>query len=115
MRKALWAAILLPVAALGGCATTPTASVGSELPGETLRMETQRGQVTLLRFNGDGTVNAQFGEKSIAGRWQVADGNLCFFWAGATRECWPYAAPFVTGQTRTITSDRGNVVKVTLQ
>src|SRR3546814_14896933 len=76
-------------------------------------METARGQTTHLLFQGDGTVRAAFGESVVTGRWEVVNRNLCFYWTGAPRECWPYPAPFRPGETRTFTSDRGNVVRLT--
>ena len=40
--------------------------------------------------------------------------ELCFWWGNAPRECWPYPAPFERGRSRSLTSDRGNQVTVTL-
>jgi hypothetical protein len=76
-------------------------------------MQTVRGEVTTLRFGQGGAVRAAFRGRSVNGRWRVADRRLCFFWRGARRECWPYRAPFERGRTRTVTSDRGNTVRVT--
>ena len=99
---------------LAGCATTPGPAPGSELIGRTLRMQTSRGEVTRLRFRDDGRVRAAFGGRSLDGRWRVSNRRLCFFWPRARRECWPYRSPFERGRTRTLTSDRGNAVRVTL-
>lgn len=99
---------------LSGCATIRGERPGSELVGRTLSLQTARGEVSTLRFRSDGTVRAAFARGSVVGRWQAGDRSLCFFWSGAPRECWPYREPFVRGRTRTITSDRGNVVRVTM-
>ncbi|MDQ4088316.1 MAG: hypothetical protein M3177_09965, partial [Pseudomonadota bacterium] len=88
---------------------------GAELVGRTLRMQTSRGDATTLRFRDEGRVRATFRGRSVEGRWRVRDRRLCFFWSGAPRECWPYRSPFERGRTRTVTSDRGNVVRVTMQ
>jgi hypothetical protein len=101
---------------LGGCATVlpQRAAPGAELVGSTIRMEPARGPATMLSFDRGGVVRAAFGQQVVPGRYEVTNRNLCFHWQGAPRECWPYAQPFQRGQTRTITSDRGNVVRVTL-
>ncbi|WP_146193581.1 hypothetical protein [Sphingosinicella humi] len=114
MRHSLLA-LLLGALTLGGCATLGMGRAGDELVGEALRMQTSRGQITHLLFQGDGTVRAAFGESVVTGRWSVENRNLCFYWTGAPRECWPYAAPFRRGETRALTSDRGNAIRVTRQ
>ena len=102
-------------ALLSGCATSRDSPGRDPLVGSTLRMTATNGQVTTLRFRDDGIVHARFGRRSLEGRWRVANRRLCFDWPGAPRECWPYASPFERGGTRTITSDRGNVVRVTVR
>jgi predicted small secreted protein len=99
---------------LTGCATLRGGGQGQDLAGRTLRMETARGQVTTLRFGDRGAVRADFGQRSLDGRWTIERRRLCFYWPRAPRECWPYREPFERGRTRTITSDRGNVVRVTM-
>ena len=114
LRTALVCA-LSAAALLGGCATLrggPEPDDG--LAGRTLRMETARGEVTTLRFRDGGKVRARFRGRSLDGRWRLADSRLCFYWSDAPRECWPYREPFARGPTRTVTSDRGNVLRVTL-
>ena len=88
---------------------------GAELIGQALRLETAGGQVSTLRFADNGVVRAQFGTREITGSWVATANQLCFAWAGSSRECWPYTQPLVRGETVTLTSDRGNVVRVTLQ
>ena len=87
---------------------------GSELYGQTLRVEAANGGISTLRFSPDGTVQAAFGERRVNGTWTVAGQRLCFSWASTSRECWPYAAHFRRCETVTVTSERGNVVRVTL-
>ena len=88
---------------------------GDELIGRTLRLETAAGQTTILNFQRGGLVTAEFGGNSTTGSWVAAANQLCFSWAGRSRDCWPYTRPFERGETVTVTSDRGNVVRVTLQ
>ena len=85
-----------------------------EFVGRQMTVVAANGQTTSLRFQRDGDVTARFGERETAGRWALERRRLCFTW-GNYRECWPYAQPFQQGRTRTITSDRGNVVRVTLR
>jgi hypothetical protein len=88
---------------------------GAELVGQAIRLETSGGQVSTLRFADNGVVRAQFGTREITGSWVATGTQLCFAWTGSSRECWPYTQPLVRGETVTLTSDRGNVVRVTLQ
>ena len=105
---------LLAVAALAGC-VTPRGEPLPEFVGRPLSVQAASGQVSTLLLHPDGTVEARFNGKTTAGRWEVRGGNLCYTWGGTYRECWPHTAPFRRGRTETIRSDRGNVVKVTLQ
>lgn len=117
MRKPLIAAALASSMLLGGCIRLFDGgrSPGAELVGRSARLVPARGQPSTLFFNRDGQVRAMFGSRQAAGRWSVRNGRLCFVWARNFRECWPYAVPLRPGQTRSITSDRGNVVRVTLR
>ena len=116
MRKPLVALALGSALIVGGCASVfDGRRAGSELVDRSVRLEPARGQASTLYFNGDGSVRSVFGNREAMGRWGVRNKQLCFTWAGSFRECWPYAIPLQPGQTRTITSDRGNVVKVTLR
>ena len=120
MRNTFFAAAL-GVLVLGGCSTLGIGDrdddvpPGAELVGQSLLVESARGQASTMTFAGDGVVRAAFGSRRATGRWQVLDDQLCFYWGQAPRECWPYAAPFVRGRTVALTSDRGNAVRVTLQ
>jgi hypothetical protein len=107
-------AILALALALAGCVGARNEMRGPEFAGRTVRVQAANGQVTLLRFQPDGDVVARFGERETRGGWNFGDGRLCFTWAGNYRECWPHVRPFRTGRTETVTSDRGNVVQVTL-
>ena len=115
MRKLFTPALVSASLLLSACATlVPRGAPGQELVGRTLRVETSRGQVSTLLLNRNGTVTAAFGPNQIQGRWELADGQLCFLWSGAPRECWPYAGQFRRGQAVPVTSDRGNNVRVTM-
>ena len=114
MRKSLTTTILFATLLLGGCATTPGPRLGPELVGRNIRLVPANGQASVLSFANDGTLTSTFGQRSAKGRWFVADGRLCFVWAGNFQECWPYAVPFQRGRAVSITSDRGNVVRATL-
>ena len=110
---------LLPAAVpltllLAGCGGGREAPA-PEFVGRTLRVETKAGQVSNLDFRRDGSVTARFGGGETQGRWKLERRSLCFTWRGDFRECWPYTAPFRRGRTVTLTSDRGNLVKVTLR
>lgn len=107
--------LLLPLL-LAGCATVPqSGSSGGELVGRSMTVQAQNGAVTNLSFHADGRVTAAFDGKSTQGRWETEESRLCFIWAGNFRECWPYTRPFRRGDTVSITSDRGNVVRATLR
>ena len=112
--KALTAAMIGAALFVGGCATTSDRPGGGTLAGRSIRMQTANGQTSTLSFARDGTVRAAFGERQLAGRYEVDEGRLCFFWGSAPRECWPYSAPYPRGETIRLTSDRGNVVNVTM-
>lgn len=115
MRKAVFAASICGSMLLSACATIlPSSRPGSELAGQSLRVETSGGQTSTLHLNRGGVVRAVFGSNAVTGRWQVQQQQLCFFWTGAPRECWRYETPFRRGRTESVTSDRGNVVRVTL-
>ena len=116
MNRAAFASLSL-AALVAGCAAIPR-SDGPRQPefvGRSIQMQTAAGQTTLLSFAADGTVRAQFGERSTAGRWSLERRQLCFTWAGNFRECWPYTQPFRRGRTVALTSDRGNALRVTLR
>ena len=104
------------VALAAGCASGRDDRRGEpEFAGRTMRVETAAGQVSRLDFRRNGEVEARFDGRETKGRWSLERRRLCFTWAGNFRECWPYRRPFARGRTTTLTSDRGNVVKVTLQ
>jgi hypothetical protein len=118
--KAL-AAPFLALATLSACATVvPPAPApvqwtpGAELMDQRIRMQTAGGQVSTLHFAPNGEVHAEFGGRQVTGTWVATSNQLCFSWAGSSRECWPYTAPLRRGETVSLTSDRGNRVQVTL-
>src|SRR4051812_27951695 len=106
---------LAATAALAGC-VTPSEPRGPEFVGRTLTVQASGGQVSTLFLHPDGTVEARFNGTTTVGKWEFGDGKLCYLWRkGTYRECWPHTAPFRRGRTETVRSDRGNVVKVTLE
>jgi hypothetical protein len=111
-------AALCLAAALGGCATLGGGGERREEPefvGRSMRVVAANGQASTMRFHEDGRVDAQFGKREVQGRWSLEPRQLCFTWAGNYRECWPYTKPFERGRTVGVKSDRGNIVRVTLE
>ena len=91
---------------------------GSEEPefvGRTLEVAAANGQTTMLRFRRDGVVTALVNERETEGQWSLRPRELCFTWRQTFRECWPYAERFREDRPVTVTSDRGNVIRVTLR
>jgi hypothetical protein len=116
--------LALPIAAaamLAGCALIPKSDRGPVAPqqpefvGRSMTVVAANGQASTMRFARDGGVVARFGDRETQGRWALDGRRLCFTWGGSFRECWPYAQPFERGRTRSLTSDRGNAVRVTLR
>jgi len=104
--------VLLPL--IAGCASlVPRTTADLNPSGQTLQVTAANGAVSRMQFRPNGQVVAAFGERSITGQWNLQEEGLCFRWGSAAVECWPYNAPFPRGQTVTITSTRGNVVRVT--
>lgn len=101
---------LLPLVA--ACSTVlPRADISPA--GQTLQVIAANGAESRMQFRPNGQVVAAFGERSITGQWSLQDDGLCFRWGNAAIECWPYSRPFRRGETVTLTSTRGNVVRVT--
>lgn len=99
---------------LAGCASiVPGGRSAFNPAGQTLQVVAANGASSRMSFRDNGTVTASFGSRSIEGRWELAGDNLCFNWGNAPRECWPMQGPLVRGRTQTITSTRGNTVRVT--
>jgi hypothetical protein len=115
-RKLLLPALLPAILVIGvaGC-VTPREGRRWEFVGRPIHVQAASGQVSTLFLRPDGSVEARFGEQRTAGRWDFTNGNLCYTWGGSFRECWPHTAPFVPGRTETVRSDRGNVVRVTME
>jgi len=104
--------VLLPLVA--GCSTlVPRTAENNSPAGQTLRVIAADGSESRMQFRQDGAVVAAFGSRSIQGEWNVQNEGLCFRWGQAPVECWPYNGPFRRGETITVTSTRGNVVRVT--
>jgi len=103
--------VLLPLVA--GCSTLVPRSADMGPTGQTLQVIAANGSESRMQFRPNGQVVAAFGERSVTGEWNLQDEGLCFRWGQAPVECWPYRRPFQRGETVTVTSTRGNVVRVT--
>jgi hypothetical protein len=103
--------VLLPF--LAGCSTILPRSADTGPAGQTLQVIAANGAESRMQFRPDGRVVAAFGDRSVSGEWNMQDEGLCFRWGQAPVECWPYERPFRRGETVTVTSTRGNVVRVT--
>ncbi len=114
MSRVIVASLCLATA-LAGCATGRQGPAEPEFVGRTMSVQANTGQVTMLRFYRDGRVEARFDRQQSQGRWNLERQRLCFTWAGNFRECWPYTRPFRRGETVTVRSDRGNVIRVTMR
>lgn len=99
--------------AVSGCSTLVprTADIGPS--GQTLRVIAAGGGESRMHFRSDGQVTATFDGGSLTGEWNMQDEGLCFRWPQTEVECWPYANGFARGRTVTVTSTRGNTVRVT--
>jgi hypothetical protein len=112
-------AICLSVAvagcAAGGGGRPERGSEEPEFVGRSLDVVAANGQTTTLRFERGGAVTARFNERETQGEWSLRPNELCFTWRQTFRECWPYTQRFRRGRPVSITSDRGNVVRVTMR
>ena len=109
-------------------ATVPTVPfqpgmMGSELAQQRVRVQSissnsaTQGAVNILHFMPDGMVSSQLADspgEAVEGRWWFANNQLCFSWPTRGQECWAYPAALQRGQTTTLTSDRGQSVRVTM-
>ena len=103
--------MLVPLAA--GCATIVPRTANLSPEGQTLQVIAANGAESRMQFRPNGQVVAAFGDRSIAGQWNMQPQSLCFNWGNAPLECWPYSRNFQRGETVTLTSTRGNVIRVT--
>ena len=113
MTRSLLPASLAVLVSLSACSTIVPRGDRMSPAGQTLRVVAANGAASQMVFRSDGHVIATFGQRSITGDWNLQDEGLCFRWANAAVECWPYNRPFERGRTVTVTSTRGNVVQVT--
>jgi hypothetical protein len=106
--------VLIAATALAGCSTILPPGRGPLTPaGQTLRVVAANGAQSRMHFGDGGRVTASVGDRSLEGEWNLQEEGLCFRWGSAPVECWPYLRPFERGRTVTVTSTRGNVVRVT--
>lgn len=89
----------------------------AELAGTVIRAETLDGTVmNRVHFYPDGVIHIvpEDGSAAIPGTYAVQNNQLCLTWQPRGTECWPYERAFVEGQTVTLTSNRGQMARVTL-
>lgn len=107
------APLMLLSAAVAGCSTVVPRTADLSPEGQTLRVVAANGSESRMQFRSNGDVVAAFGDRSVTGQWTMQEEGLCFRWGQAAVECWPYTRNFRRGETVTVTSTRGNVVRVT--
>ncbi len=91
---------LASVVALPGLAL---AQDGSEIIGQPLQVTTN-GVTNTVYLDPGGTARILTpAGNTVPGNWSIANGQLCLS-ASGSQECWPYAAPFQSGQPLTLTS-----------
>lgn len=77
---------------------------GAELVGQSAQVQTN-GVVNTIYFDQGGAARIMTPDgMTIPATWSAGPGELCLS-TGAARECWPYAAPFASGQPMTLTSN----------
>lgn len=87
------------------------------LQGTTVEVASANGRVrNQLQFLPDGIVYIVPRNRAIRfpARWEIRDNWLCVNWRPRGPECWPYEQGFRVGEPVTLTSDRGQTVRVTL-
>lgn len=94
----------------------PYSSWPSELEGRTVDIVTQDGLENRVNFEPGGqmTILIEEGAPVVDGVWGFDDEDtLCVAFAPRGEECWPYE-PMVVGETQTVTSNRGQTLRVTM-
>lgn len=89
----------------------------SDLTGTVIRAATLDGDVVnRVHFYPNGVIHIvpESGDVAIPGTYEVANNQLCLNWAPRGIECWPYTRAFQMNETVTLTSDRGQMARVTM-
>ena len=83
--------------------TQPGWVPGSEIPGQSIQVETN-GVTNTVFFDPGGVARIQTpGGSMVPGTWAASNRQLCLT-TGAAQECWPYAQPFQAGQQISLAS-----------
>ena len=97
-------------------AIEPYSDWPKDYSGRTVRIETQSGLKNNVNFAPDGTMTIEVvgsGLPVVEGFYGMQGNNVCINFSPRGQECWPYVQMAV-GETRTVTSDRGQTLKVTM-
>lgn len=89
----------------------------SDLAGTVIRAATVDGDiVNRVHFYPNGVIHIvpEDGAAAIEGTYAVRDDMLCLDWAPRGTECWPYTRAFQMGETVTLTSNLGQMARVTM-
>lgn len=90
-------------------------SAGEELQGRVLRVQTTTTDNLFVFLDSNVfRIEDDSGTRVVQGTYQMRGENVCVAWQPRGVECWP-AAPLLTATTpQTITSDRGQSIRVSL-
>ncbi len=94
----------------------PYSSWPAELEGRTVDIVTQDGLENRINFQpgGEMEILIQEGGPIVDGVWGFRDEDtVCVAFAPRGEECWPYE-PMMVGETQTVTSNRGQTLRVTM-
>ena len=86
----------------------------TDLTGRHMVVVDAEGQTHTIHYEADGVARAAMGDNETVGRWEIANGQLCFEFSGQPRDCWPWDGNFPTGQAVPVTSPRGEAFIITL-
>lgn len=103
------AAMLVSAAAVTAVAQEPI-----DLTGRSMTVVDASGATHTIHYDAENVVRAVAGDQTATGRWEVADGQLCFEFPGEARDCWPWDGDFPTGQAVPVTSPKGDAYIITL-
>ena len=89
----------------------------AELDGTVIRAASVDGSVVnRVHFYPDGAIRIvpEDGQSALPGTYTVQGEQLCLHWQPRGSECWPYARAFQPGETVSLTSNRGQTLRITL-
>ncbi len=94
----------------------PYSSWPTELEGRTVDIVTEDGIENRINFRPGGEMEILVGEGGhvVEGVWGYQnEDTICVAFAPRGEECWPYE-PMAIGETQTVTSNRGQTLRVTM-